>query len=88
MLDCVVGEDDFVAGVAGVADGTGGAGYLTDLGLETSGLGWDCPSEMLEVKGPVEDSGWAEGSAGSLQEAARFLGLSAEHLLSARTVNS
>lgn len=85
MLDCVVGENGFAGGVA---DGTGGAGDLNDLGLEMSGLDGDSPSETLEVRGPVEGCGWPEGSAGRLQGAGRLLGLSTEHLLSASMVNS
>lgn len=35
-VDCVVGEDGFVAGIP---DGIGGAGDLSDLGLEVKGFG-------------------------------------------------
>ena len=42
MLDCVVGEDGFDAGIP---DGIGGAGYLIDLRLGIRGLDSDESTE-------------------------------------------
>lgn len=71
MLDCVVGEDCFAAGIS---DGIGGAGDLIDLGLGVSGLAWDGPPEAWGLRGVVEGCGWVEGSAGRLEEALSFSG--------------
>lgn len=71
MLDCVVGEDCFVAGIPG---GTGGAWDLIDLGLGVSGLAWDGPLETWGLREVVEGCGWVEGSAGRSKEALSILG--------------
>lgn len=61
VSDCVLGEACFAGGVP---DGIGGAGALTDLGLEASGLGWGASPDSCWLRGPEEGCSWADGSAG------------------------
>lgn len=85
-MDCV--ERGFAVVVP---DGTGGAGYLIDLGLGVSGLGWDGPAGVWTLEEVEEGCGWAGGSAGRSMEPGSFPGpsvWSTEHLLSATMVNS
>lgn len=87
-MDCVIGEDGFAVGVP---DGIGGAGDLIDLRLGDRGFGWDDAPEAWGLRGPEGGCGWAESSAGRLQEAGGFAGpsiWSTEHLVSARMVSS
>lgn len=88
-LDGVVEEDTFVAGLS---DGTGGAGagYLIDLGLGARGL-CGSPSDGWGLSGSMDGCGGDTGSADRLREDGPLPGSLAwfsEHLLSARRVNS
>ena len=76
----------------GVADGTGGARDLTDLGFGVIGFCWDGSPGAWGLGGAGLSCGWTEDSAaGRLQGAGSFTGpstCSTEPLLSASMENS